>query len=605
MRKLILTMALLGMAVACQTKEPQKESIKDVPPTKTPDVPTAVVKENPTPTKTESKASWPERPAEVLVEARVEGVMPTVQAVLNQARRVSPGNVPPLEFMMGAAAGPALGLSDPTAIDLALAAGGLLVDVPGKPAGLFYFGIRDEASFRKALPGGSQGSQLVNGSGNIPLDDPAPKLDPKGNALAVTFPPPSILAGQAAYINFIGSYAVVSDSPEAFSLAKSHLEAVLKRELGAPAVWVAVEVDELSKKFSSEMLSEIAKLPTMPELDLRGGIAAMVDVVNDIDEVELRHAPGTEAYHLSFYVKPKAGTAMETRMKKPSPAPSGLGKKLSLSWLAGTMMIDPETNKAMVSWMKSFMPSLTSWSYMESLLDQSTGEFAMMASSSGAFGFVMLYAVKDEAKARSDIRAAFAKEQTISMGTQKVTYSAIKNDAETISGQTVDIVEMKSDSGAVDPLIAESLKKAGLGGPMTTRYAYLPGVVVISIGDNAPELERILKGDPGNFEGAPEVEAAFAELPKDRSGSVFLSVPMLASAIVPKIAGAGAPALPAVKSGAAIGSSVEGDRYRVELVVPIAHILDVVGYVGTLMTAMAGPSIPVMPPYMPPDPKLP
>jgi hypothetical protein len=87
----------------------------------------------------------------------------------------------------------------------------------------------------------------------------------------------------------------------------------------------------------------------------------------------------------------------------------------------------------------------------------------------------------------------------------------------------------------------------------------------------------VIKGEPGAFGSSPEVAAALAALPAGYLGAFFLSVPQFISNIAPQIPGA-ADMIPAAagatKGGMAFGWSMEGERLRFDIVVPISHILE-------------------------------
>jgi hypothetical protein len=553
MRKLLLLGAILALGCKSEPTPQPPPTLVNTPtqqdPKKQPE--SAPLDNTPKPL---VESSWPERPTKIFAEFRVEGVLPTAQAVLNQARKISP-QVPPLEGMVGIGIGSLLGLTDMSAVNVSLAAGGLLVDVSGEPAPLLYVGISSEEGFRKALP-----PDLITG-------------DAKGNALVLMPSASSKLGTKEIYINFVGSYVMGSPSPEAFVLAKSHLEAVAAKPLGSPSVWVALEVSTLLTRFSAEIEKGVttmaAVMPPTPGLDSATFLKGMLGLLQGIDEFEFRHTPSAESYHLSFYMKPLAGSSFEAHIKKPMPTLVGIEKKLPMGWMSGTMFMDPETIKESMSLFEAMMPQMKSANYLSpAVLDSLTGETAMSTSADGKLGFVIVYVAKDEKVFRDEIRKTFAKEKKITLGPNEMTYSAIKIDAETIEGVLIDMLETKN-SAATPAIAAMGLSVQKM------RYAYLPGLVIMNIGDSTMALEAVLKGDTG-FISSPEVKVAFAELPAERLGALFFSLPQMMkemSAFMPP----GFPkTIPDVKSGAAFGWWLEGDKLRFETIVPISHITDMI-----------------------------
>jgi hypothetical protein len=577
MKRLLLLGAML--ALSCKPSpapQPPPKKLVDLPnpqSQKQTDAP-PIVDNTP---KVATDISWPERPSQVFGEFRVEGVLPTVQAILNQARKVSP-SVPPLEGMVGVGIGTLLGLSDMTAVNTALAAGGLLVDVPGEPVPVLYLGVSSEDAFRKALP-----ADAIKG-------------DAKGNALVFMPPASSKLGSKEIYINFVGSYVVGSPSPDAFALVKSHLEAVVAKPLGSPTVWVAVEVSTLLKRFSAEIETGLTTMsttmPPTPGVDMIAMFKGMIGLLQNVDEVELRHTPSSESYHLSFYVKPTAGSSFEARLKKPMPTLVGLEKKIPTGWMSGTMFMDPESLKESMSMVEMMMPQMKSLNALSAeVLNSLTGEMAMAASGDSKFGFVVIYGAKDENAVRDSYRKTYATEQKITMGTNEIKYSAMVPDAEKIGGVSVDKLEV--DNGAVpsNPVAASM----GLS-KQVMRYAYLPGLVIMNIGDSTTAFEAILKGEAGSFESSPDVKVAFAELPAERLGAIFWSLPQMMKGFSSVIPIPMFSDMPDIKSGAAFGWWVEGDKLRFETIVPISHITDMINF---FMAMDKKKSAPVSSPPMP------
>lgn len=503
---------------------------------------------------------WPARPAAVVLEARIEGVMPTLGAILTQARKVS--EIPPVEGMLPASAAGAAGLSDPSVLRLEAPAGLLLVDLPQNPSPVVYFGISDAAAFQKALP-------------------PGPTLDAKGNALAIT-PPPDLgvaLGGGPLYLNFQDGYVVLSPTAEAYGKVKEHLTAVFKMPVTAPTLWLDIEVGTLWKNYGlilGSLLDNASRsMPPTPGIDMKAFFGGFTNLVSQIDELELRYTPVGDTLLFTSYVSANPGSALEKRFAVPNPEKLALLEKLPVGAFSGAMYVSPEFSQDLVSWYKTAMPEMGALvDSMGSFMEQATGEYAMTSGNTLA-GSVFLVAVKDSEATKAALRKTFAAENSSAVaGGPSTKLSPIEVDAEEIAGVKVDRLRSSIDFSSADPAVEEQMKAMGLGNS-TIRYAYLPGLLLGASGDAAlPLLERIIKGEPGDFLSSLEVQAATRALPQARASVFFFSLPQLIRSLGPGLP-LQLPEEMNIKSGAAASIAEEKGRLRLDLAVPVSHILDV------------------------------
>jgi hypothetical protein len=564
MRRSLLALALFLAACGTKAPNPQPEPKKDPAPTSPAE---------PTPTLSgPSVDGWPERPAAIVIEARIEGLLPSISAAIGQARKVT--EIPPVEGMLYPVIAGAFGLSDPGALNLDAPAGLLLVDLPQNPSPVLYLGIKSEEDAKKAFPA-PQGAPI----------------DAKGNALAIPMPAAlaSELGGATLYLNFLDGNLVASPTPEAFAKAQDHLKAVFAQKASAPAFWLDVEVGTLWRAYGKlagpVVESALQSAPPTPGIDMKAMFSSLTNLLGEIEELELRYTPREEGFQFSAFVTPSTGTELEKRFATPGPEKNSLADKLPAGWLAGVAYTSPETFRGWMEMSKQFTPSMgAALEFATALADQATGEFAMSAGTGSGFSFVGAFGVKDAEAVKAALRKAYEKPNTIeSAGGISVVYQAIAADAEELGGQKVDKLAITYDlSKATDPMMVSQFQAMGMS-EMTLYYAYLPGVLVFALGESQKAaLEAMLKGEPGTFGKTPLASAALGLLPKPSLASFFLSVPQMMKSMMPAMlvpvpvspAAPGAATVPAETSGIVFGWSVEKGRLRADLAVPIAHALE-------------------------------